>query len=241
MDTDHYTTLGLGRGCSGMQIRDAYRLRVKRFHPDVNPHNRKAQDHIQALNAAYEILSDPVRRRAYDHKLRQASRANTPAHHEKIERNISQEVRLRIEDFLRGTSLEVTVRDPANLDGRETYTVQIPAGTAPGTRLRLARVAPFEDGFVLLRLRAFPGSRFKSRGSDLRYDLRISARRAEAGGIEIITGPTGLPLQVSVPPHARRGELVTIVGEGMPKQRGGRGDLVARITYRPEVRVSRAR
>jgi DnaJ-class molecular chaperone len=39
----------------------------------------------------------------------------------------------------------------------------------------------------------------------------------------------------------KRGEIIRIAGEGMPKLRGGRGDLLVRISYRPEVRVTRAR
>jgi len=240
-EPDHYASLGLERRCSSIQIRDAYRSLAKRRHPDLNRHDAEAQLLIQALNAAYEILSDPARRHAYDRELDENSRAAAPASRAKIERNVSQDVRLRIEDFLRGTTLDVRVNDPANPDGPETYELHVAPGTAPGTRLRLARAAPFEGGFVLLRLKTLPGFRFKIRGSDLRCDLRISARRAEAGGIETISGPTGLPLRVLIPARVKRGELIKIAHEGMPKSRGGRGDLLVRITYRLELRVSRSR
>jgi DnaJ-class molecular chaperone len=48
-------------------------------------------------------------------------------------------------------------------------------------------------------------------------------------------------LRVRVPAGVKRGELVRVPGEGLPKARGGRGDLLVRITYRPDVRVSRGR
>ncbi len=240
-EPNHYAVLGLDRDCSPAQIRDAYRLLAKRHHPDVNGNSEEARRQTRALNAAAEILSDPARRRDYDRELDRASQAAAPARGARIVRNVAQDVHLRVEDFLRGTSLEVQVKDPANRAGPETYRVEIPAMTAPGTRLRIPRSASAEGGALQLRLKALPGARFKVRGADLRTDLRISARRAEEGGPETIERPTGGTTRVSIPPRVKRGEILRVAGEGMPKPRGGRGDLLVRVTYRPEVRVSRVR
>lgn len=157
------------------------------------------------------------------------------------QRKISQDTYLRIEDFLRGTTLDVSVKDPANSGETEDYQVTIPPMTAPGAKFRLPRGVPFEGGFVEIRVRALPGFRFKVSGSNLRLDLRISAERAAKGGNETITGVTGGLCQIKIPARVRRGEILRIAGEGLPKSRGGRGDLLVRIVYRPEVRISRAR
>jgi len=146
-----------------------------------------------------------------------------------------------MEEFFRGTSLIVRVNDPGNPTGAETYELEVPEMTAPGARFRIPRTAPFDRGFVQIRLRALPGSRFKIRASDLRCDARISAQLAASGGTESISGATGRALRVTIPKNVRRGEIVRVPGEGMPKPRGGRGDLLVRITYRPEVRVTRTR
>ena len=61
-EPDHYATLGLDRDCTETHIRSAYRLLAKQYHPDVNHGSSAAQAQTQALNAAYEILSDPERR-----------------------------------------------------------------------------------------------------------------------------------------------------------------------------------
>jgi DnaJ-class molecular chaperone len=236
---DHYATLGLDRRCTLAQIRAAYRLLAKRHHPDLNPGSAEAITRSQELNAAHEILSDPIRRRAYDRDLDLAAVPASTGPAAKLERNISQDVHLRIEDFIRGATLEVRVKDPANPNGVEIYRLDVPPETAPGTRIRLPRVAPMEDGFVQLRLKALPGFRFKARGSDLRCDLRIKAQRATQGGGETIVSATGAPLRVQIPPRVARGEILRIPGEGLPKPRGGRGDLLVRVTYRPEIRTVR--
>ena len=238
-EEDHYATLGLDRRCTLAQIRSAYRLLAKRHHPDLNPGSAEALRRSQALNLAHEILSDPMRRRAYDREIGGRENAAAPRRTGRIERNIAQDVNLRIEEFLRGASLRVTVNDPANPNGAEEFELIVPPETAPGTRIRLPRAAPFEGGFVVIRLRVLPGARFKARGSDLRCDLRIHARRAAEGGTEMMGGPTGAPLRVQIPAGVSRGEVLRVRGEGLPKPRGGRGDLLVRVTYRPEVRVSR--
>ncbi len=238
---NHYAVLGLDRNCTSAQIRDAYRRLAKRHHPDLNRNSPETLTRIQSLNAAYEILSDPRRRRAYNRELDFERQAAAPRRNAKIEHNITKEVRLRIEDFLRGTSIEVRVKDPSHPDEIETYQVEIPAMTALGTRLRVRRREPFASGYIQLSLKALPGFRFKVRGSDLQTDLRISAQRAEHGGNEMIERPTGGMIRLTIPKRVKRGEILRVIGEGMPKPRGGRGDLLVRITYRPEVRVTRTR
>ncbi|HVF70833.1 MAG TPA: DnaJ domain-containing protein [Chthoniobacterales bacterium] len=237
----HYQTLGLDRGCTRQQIRDAYRQLAKRHHPDANPGFADTSARITALNAAYETLSDPARRRAYDRELDAASRSAAGGRPSKPRRNISQEIRLRIEDFIRGTSVKVHVNDPGNPDGMETYRLDVPAGTAPGARLRIPRTGAARAGYVELRVKALPGFRFKPRGSDLRCELRIDARRASHGGTETMEGPAGQYLRIEVPPRVKRGEILRVPNQGLPKPRGGRGDLLVRVTYRPEVRVTRSR
>jgi DnaJ-class molecular chaperone len=238
-ESSHYATLGLDRHCTPAQIRAAFRALAKQFHPDVNRGSRAAVARTQELNAAHEILSDPDLRAAYDRELDAPKKTSAPARGTKIQRNISQDVNLPLEDFLRGTTREVRVNDPANPNGAEIYELNIPPDTAPGTRFRLPRAEPFANGFVQLRVKALPSFRFKVRGSDLRCDLKIKAERAAQGGVEIIRGITGAMLRVTIPRRILRGEMLCVPGEGLPKPRGGRGDLLVRVTYQPQVRITR--
>jgi curved DNA-binding protein len=236
---DYYATLGLDKRCTETQIRTAYRLLAKRIHPDVSGPSPQATLRAQELNAAFEVLSDPVRRRAYDLERARQPEERPPAI--RIKRDISHDAHLSVEDFLRGVTLQVRVKDPANPHGEEIHPLVVPPDTAPGTRFRLPREAPFEGGHVIVRVRVRPNARFKTRGSDLRCDLRISAQRATQGGSETIPGPDGRPVRVTIPAGAGRGAIVRVSGAGLPKPRGGRGDLLVRLTYRPEVTVTRGR
>ncbi len=193
----------------------------------------------QKLNSAHEILSDPTRRHAYDRELDAVMASAPPSHTGKPKRIISQDVNLRIEDFIRGTLREVRVNDPTNPHAPEIYELLVPPGTAPGARFRLPRTASGAEGFVQLRVRALPSFRFRVRGSDLRNDLRIKPARAAQGGTEMLPGITGAMLRVQIPRGVANGQILRLPGEGLPKPHGGRGDLLVRITYRIEVRIVR--
>jgi curved DNA-binding protein CbpA len=65
---DHYQTLGLARHAEAAVVKAAYRALASLYHPDRNP-APDAIDRIQRINAANDVLSDPVRRRAYDATL----------------------------------------------------------------------------------------------------------------------------------------------------------------------------
>ena len=240
-DPDHYATLGLDRRCTTAQIRAAYRVLSKRHHPDVNKGSPEAETQMQSLNAAHETLIDPARRRAYDWNFDKDTGDAKAREREsgKIERNISHDVRVRLEDFIRGTTLDVRVNDPANPNGAEIFQLEIPPLTAPGARFRIPRAEPFDGGTVTVRVKAAPNFRFKPSGTDVRCDLRISTQRATQGGMETVQGITNTMQRVQIPAGVGRGAVLRISNEGLPKPRGGRGDLLVRITYRPEVRTSR--
>ena len=73
----------------------------------------------------------------------------------------------------------------------------------------------------------------------MRCDLKINCKRAAQGGVEMIRDISGAMLRVQIPRGVSRGEILRISGGGLPRLRGGRGDLLVRITYRPEIRISR--
>merc|ERR1719190_9376 len=61
-----YATLGVATTADEAEIRKAYRRLALRWHPDKNPDNPEATAEFQKVSGAYEVLSDPERRRLYD-------------------------------------------------------------------------------------------------------------------------------------------------------------------------------
>src|SRR5579884_3059493 len=63
---DYYETLGVPRKSSAEDIRKAYRKLARKYHPDLNPGDKSAEDRFKNVQEAYDVLSDSKKRQMYD-------------------------------------------------------------------------------------------------------------------------------------------------------------------------------
>lgn len=63
---DYYAILGVPRNADEKEIKKAYRRLARKYHPDLNPGDKEAERKFKEINEAYEVLSDPEKRKRYD-------------------------------------------------------------------------------------------------------------------------------------------------------------------------------
>ena len=63
---DYYEVLGIGKNATDAEIKSAYRKLAKKYHPDLNPGDKDAEEKFKEVNEANDVLSDPDKRKRYD-------------------------------------------------------------------------------------------------------------------------------------------------------------------------------
>src|SRR2546421_4797129 len=66
MAKDYYAILGVDRKADDKQIKSAYRKLARKYHPDVNPNNKQAEEKFKEISEANDVLTDPKKRKIYD-------------------------------------------------------------------------------------------------------------------------------------------------------------------------------
>ena len=238
---DHYSTLGIPRTASPEEIKKAYRKLAMEHHPDRGGDNVKFQE----LSVAYNILSDPDKKAAYDNPHPQFSGFNfgpngfdfqdifkafnqqtNPFEAYARQQNQQQQmyrtrVTVSLVDAYNGTEQVLKLSTP---QGLKVVNLKLPRGVRTGDNMRYDNVV---DGAILLiEFVVLSDLRFDRRDDDLYANLPISVLDLIVGTtIEFITMGKKT-LEVKIKPGTQPYMQLKIPGEGMPARNGGVGDQI---------------
>ena len=260
---DYYQILGVSRDADEKEIKAAYRKLARKYHPDVNPGDKAAEEKFKEINEAYQVLSDPEKRAAYDRygeqwqayqRMREQYGENfQPGGFESPFGGFGDFGEF-IENLLRGggfggglrvqraprdieQTLEISLQDAIR---GATRTIQVsveePCSACGGTG-----VAPNRRQTC----RACGGTgrrRFGMFGLEMHCD--------ECDGTGVVGAPcptcrgTGAvmrtrTLTVNIPAGVAEGQRLRLTGEGAAGANGQRGDLYLRIKLAPDPRFER--
>ncbi len=231
---DYYKILGVDRNATEREIKQAYRKLARQYHPDVNPGDKAAEERFKEINEAYEVLSDPEKRKKYDQfgaYWQQFTRAGG-----------------RPEDF---DWSRWTATGPG---GQRVYTRTV---TPEELEEIFGGLGGFSDFFQTL----FGGMGRRQRtvnlgdlfgfgefdqavqerprhGQDVEQPVQITLEEAFRGTTRILQREDGSRIEVKIPRGVRTGSRVRVSGKGV-LGRGQAGDLYLVVEVLPHPTFQR--
>lgn len=216
---DPYEVLGVSKGASAADIKSAFRKLAKKLHPDANKHDPKAASRFAEINAAYEIIGDADKRRAFDHG------------------EIDAEGKPRFEGFGAGRPGGF-----GNEDIFETFSF------GPGGFQRSGgRASRGFGGFEDILKDVFSGTTRTRGGRGFQFDweesapphgdvaatVTITLAEAARGAKRRVQLPSGKEVEVKIPAGLAEGQQIRLKGQGVAGGRGRPGDVLITVTVAP--------
>jgi curved DNA-binding protein len=229
---NYYELLGVKRDASADEIKQSFRRLARKYHPDLNPGDKAAEDKFKDISEAYEILSDRSKRSQYDkfagfwRKNRTKAPANPPR--ERVDDDDFSDDFNTFIDRLLGRKKESSNSSSTDRSSRadaqtvRNFRTNDARGESPRER-RNSRVAsePERNSFA----EAPPQPRPKN----LEAELTLPLDKAYLGGRERITiQEDGRSLEVEMPPGMISGQKIRLRGQGIAG-----GDLYLKINVSP--------
>lgn len=209
---DYYAILGVGKEATDKEIKQAYRKLARKYHPDVNPGNKEAEEKFKEIAEAYEVLSDKEKRAKYDQFGQQWQHA----------------------DFGRGPFYGDT-------GGFRYQTTNDDFGfDLGGSGFSDFFESLFGQHFSG-RTGAQTSSRTRrsARGEDVEAEIAVTLEEAfnsatKTFSIPVVPGEPPKTFDVKIPAGIRDGARIRLAGKGAPGRGGGEsGDLYLRVKILP--------
>ena len=227
---DYYDVLGIDRNADEKTIKKAYRKLAKKYHPDTNAGNADAADKFKEVNEAYDILSDPKKKKMYDQFGHAAFEAGADPGADAGAGGFG--------GFQGGGngSYQEFHFNGENMD--DIF------GDIFGNMFHGSNGGGFHSGFGGSGFHSGSGfggfhqQDFPQKGSDVKASINVTFDEAAFGADKRISlsspdGSSGAPqtLQVHIPAGIDTGKSIRLKGKGMPGTGGGEpGDLLLKVT-----------
>ncbi len=239
MAKDYYSILGVKKTASEKEIKAAFRRLARKYHPDVNPGDRAAEQRFKEINEAHDVLSDAGKRAKYDRYGEHWEQAEA---FEKARAQYggggphSQTFTFDINDLLRQQGRGAGGIDLGDLFGG-IFGGGRQRGPQRGQNVEYQAEITLEEAYHgttrTLQLQAEERCPTCGGGGQIANALCHMCQ-----GVGTIIKPKRL--EVKIPAGARDGTRVRVAGEGSPGARGGpRGDLYVVTAVRPHQRFER--
>ncbi|HEU5441392.1 MAG TPA: DnaJ C-terminal domain-containing protein [Ktedonobacterales bacterium] len=242
---DYYAVLGVPKTASEDEIRKAFRKLARKYHPDVSK-SPEAEAKFKEINEAYEVLSDPEKRRKYDEVG--ADWRNYEAYQR------ARQARGRGAGSSAGAGPFGGAPFGAYSTGPTAGTYQYHSVSPEHLEEMFGTSAPFSDffeslfgnmGYAETAEAAQRGRRratgAPARGQDVEATMQVPLSAAYTGATEVIqfTTPSGpRRLEVKIPAGVADGQVIRLAGQGEPGP-AGNGDLLLRIQVLPDRHFER--
>ncbi len=219
-ERDLYEILGVPRTATADEIKKTYRRLAKKYHPDVNPGNKPAEEKFKEVTAAFEVLSDDKRRKLYDEFGADALRTGF--------------------DEKRADEYRRWKRQGAPPGG-------MPFDFGDFATVEVGDMGSFDFGSIFGEIfggRGRAGARgrrqpFPTPGADAIGTVEVTLRDAVLGA-ERDVRIDGRTLRVKIPPGVGDGSRIRLAGQGGPGQSGGpAGDLFLEVKLAPHPHLRR--
>jgi DnaJ-class molecular chaperone len=213
---DYYKILGVPKGASAKDIKAAFRKQARKFHPDFNKGDAKAEAKFKEVNEANEVLSDPEKRKRYDALGPDWANFRPPPGGPRA-----------------GGGIPVDFGGDAG-GFSDFFRTIFGGGGFPSGGVRAG--GGFED--------IFARAAEEQSGQDLEGEVELTLAEVHRGTTRSVQvgedGQKPRTVEVRIPPGIRENARVRAAGEGGPGgKRGKRGDLYLRVKVRPDPRFER--
>ncbi len=229
---NYYKILGVPESASEQEIKKAFRKGARKFHPDVNPDDPEAEENFKKLNEAYQVLSNPDKRKRYDQFGSQWKQHNQ-AGGEPDDFNWSQWASSPPSDQRSGSKTrQVSPEEFEQIFGQGSGGFSDFFETLFGAAAQRAhKGASFQQRDTY---KPYQESHFAQQAQDLETTVEISLEEAFRGTSRIIQKNGTDKVKATIPPGVRTGSRVRLKGKGLSglgKQSAG--DLYLKIEVIP--------